>query len=218
MGLQLCFEREGYMTLALEDSTKERLDCAGVLISDAPAKPYTDDERATIRDWVSRGGTFICTAGFDRSSASQPLLEDFGLFIGALPGEPAPEPEGWFKSHYHNLPNYVRFWAAWPLDQRAIAGQPDPEAIATGGDGKPVIYKRNFGKGKVVLVGDSEFAMNKNVEREGGQPFENMRENADFWHWFIEYLNDTEHPWTPADPTTQPTTQNTASTESEVTR
>ena len=38
-----------------------------------------------------------------------------------------------------------------------------------------------------------------NLEREGGQPFEGMRENADFWRWLLDYLND-QPPWTPPRP------------------
>ena len=45
-----------------------------------------------------------------------------------------------------------------------------------------------MGRGKAVVVADTEFALNVNLEREGGQPFEGMRENADFWRWLLSPL------------------------------
>jgi hypothetical protein len=58
---------------------------------------------------------------------------------------------------------------------------------------------RRIGKGKVVVVGDTAFAMNKNLEIEGGQPFEGMRENPHFWRWLLTYLRDRPR-WVPPDP------------------
>jgi hypothetical protein len=42
-----------------------------------------------------------------------------------------------------------------------------------------------------------------NLEREGGQPFEGMRENADFWRWLLSYLAD-EPVWPPPKPAPAP--------------
>jgi hypothetical protein len=47
----------------------------------------------------------------------------------------------------------------------------------------------------VILVGDSEFATNANLEHEGGEPFEGLRENADFWRWLISYYVRGEKDW-----------------------
>jgi len=116
-----------------------------------------------------------------------------------LRGAIAPEPLGYFKVPYLTG-IYVRFHAAWPI--RCI----DPKSVvaANGRDELPVIIWRSEGKGKVVLIGDSEFATNQNLENEGGQPFEGMRENADFWRWLISYYirgeKDWWHPTPPAPP------------------
>ena len=75
----------------------------------------------------------------------------------------------------------------------------DPKArvIAYGHDNVPAIIMRYFGQGKVIVIGDTGFAMNKNLEQENGQPFENMRENADFWRWLITVLRNQEESWIP---------------------
>ena len=68
--------------------------------------------------------------------------------------------------------------------------------IAYGRDNQPVIIVRKIGAGKAVLIGDTCFAMNKNLEWESGEPFEGLRENADFWRWFLTVLRD-EPMWLP---------------------
>jgi len=126
---------------------------------------------------------------------------------GALP----PEPLGFFKVPYlSGLNAYVRFHAAWPI--RSI--DPRSAVAVVGRDELPLIIWRSVGKGKVVLIGDSEFATNQNLENEGGQPFEGLRENADFWRWFISYyLRGESPPWFPSlvpAPTTAPATPSPA--------
>ena len=83
-----------------------------------------------------------------------------------------------------------------PRDPKAPHDQRDPT----------VIVMRRVGKGKMVVIADSEFATNQNLEREGGEPFEGMRENADFWRWLITYLNEQPvwRPPKPAPPATAP--------------
>ena len=70
------------------------------------------------------------------------------------------------------------------------------KVIAYGRGNKPIIVLRDVGDGKVVVIGDTGFAMNKNLERKDGRPFEGMRENADFWRWFITRLTDRPQ-WIP---------------------
>jgi hypothetical protein len=205
MGLALCWERSGHIVLGLPELSEERLKHAAVYISLAPAQAFTDDERRIIHDWVNDGGILICAAGWDRRQGLEQLLADFGLYIGAKPGQRAPEPLGWFKSPYVENGDYkghVRFWAAWPV----LSADPGAQPIAYGGGDKPVILVQSIGNkgGKVALIGDTDFALNKNLEREGGQPFEDMRENADFWRWFIDELRTGKHEWMPTAPATQP--------------
>jgi hypothetical protein len=54
-------------------------------------------------------------------------------------------------------------------------------------------------KGRVIVVGDSLFATNQNLENEGGEPFEGLHENADFWRWLLTRLRG-EPDWVPPAP------------------
>jgi hypothetical protein len=155
-------------------------------------------------------------AGYDTSEASRPLLTDFGLqigeeFVGAGADVPEPQPMGHHKVPYLDTGKYrahVRFHAAWPV----AINEPDPKrreksVIANGWRDQPVIRMVEIGKGKVVVVGDTGFAMNKNLEHEGGQPFVGMRENADFWRWLLSRLLSTprnQPMWIPQEPASAP--------------
>jgi hypothetical protein len=166
------------------------LDGADLLVVVAPARPYKAREIEAIKRFVQQGGLLIVTVGYDRVGPSRSLLKAFGFYIGADPSyQQEPPALGHFKSPYLRSETnmaYVRFHAAWPI------GCTDPNArvIAYGAEARPVIMLRRFGAGKVAVVGDTGFAMCKNLENEDGSPFEGMRENADFWRWFITILRD----------------------------
>ena len=195
-GLALTLMRNDYLTLSLGELTSERLKRAGLLISIAPGREFSRRERVVVRDFVTGGGILIVTAGYERAGPVQSLLAEFGFSIGS-PRRDGPEPVamGHFKSPYLRSGEqraYVRYHAAWPVSCDAQGAR----VVAYGHDNLPVIILRRVGRGLVVVVGDTCFAMNKNLENEGGQPFEGLRENADFWRWLLAQLREQEM-WIP---------------------
>jgi hypothetical protein len=211
MGLAMTLIRNGFLTLNLPELTAERLKRAGLLISVAPSEAFSRSERRIIREFVEKGGIFICTVGYPESGPSRPLLADFGFYVGgAKAGDGVaadqPIPLGHFKSPYLKSGDYmahVRFYAGWPIECTA----PDAKPIAYGPKNSTLIIERRVGDGAVVVVGDTGFAMNKNLEREGGEPFDGMRENADFWRWLLPRLRN-QPPWIPTQPIIEaPTTK-----------
>ena len=75
--------------------------------------------------------------------------------------------------------------------------RPQPARVIAYGNGNhPSILKRVVGKGSFVVVADSGFILNKNLEVESGEEFEGKRENAEFWHWFLTDLRG-EEAWIP---------------------
>jgi hypothetical protein len=217
MGLEYTLMRSGFLTLSLSDFQAEALQRAAVFISIAPSRPFSADERAAVQRFVENGGVFIVTAGYDQGEAVAPLLADFGLRVGDPAGPNAePRPLGHFKSPYINNQgrmHYVRFHAAWPVAaEKSVPGprggrlepaQPVALGVRAPGNEVPVILMRPWGKGKVFVIGDTGFAMNKNLEHVDGSPFEGMRENADFWRWFLgQYAG--RPPWMPPGPEAKP--------------
>jgi hypothetical protein len=189
-GLALTLMRNGYLTLALPELAPERLARAGLLISIAPSRAFSPGETEAVKAFVTNGGLFIATVGYDEAGPSRPLLKAFGLRVG-MPQSESLEPEalGHFKSPYMEGDGkrvYVRFHAAWPV----ACSDPNAHVFAYGRDNRPVMVMRRLGKGKVLLVGDTCFAMNKNLENENGAAFEGLRENADFWRWLLTILRD----------------------------
>ena len=202
MGLGLTLMRNGFVTLRLREMTAESLQRAGLLVSVAPLRAFSAAERRMIREFVSGGGVFIITVGYDERGPSESLLKDFGFAIGR-PEEQREVPEevkpfGHFKSRYHDTGQYVvyvRFHAAWPV----TCEHEDAQVVAYGAGNVPVGLMRGVGEGKIVVIGDSGFAMNKNLEHEDGSPFEGQRENADFWRWFLTFLRH-QPLWIPPKP------------------
>ncbi len=210
MGLHLVLLRENYLALTLPEITRDRLSKAGLMILCAPTGRYTPQERAIIRDWVVGGGHLIVTAGYDRFAPVKELLADYNLTVGLNPLEQErpvlePWPLGFFKSPFLRTEEdmfHVRFhaaWAVWTTDVNLADpryfGAAEPRVLAYGGGDVPVIIMRSVGQGKVVLIGDSNFATNENLENIDGQPFEGMRENAEFWRFLIGELRGPK--WTP---------------------
>jgi hypothetical protein len=103
-------------------------------------------------------------------------------------GEPVPlghfKAPFFFGGDYHA---FVRFFAGWPVEcddanQLRVSGI---EALDL-----PLIVLRRYRQGLVVVVGDTAFAQNRNLENRDGSPFEGMRENAVFWRWLLAMLRD----------------------------
>ncbi len=195
-GLALTLMRNGYLTLALPELTSERLERAGLLVMIAPSRSFARAEVEAVKSFVDRGGILIITAGHDEVGPIEPLLSAFDLRVGLTHDKSLePEPMGHFKAPYLESESrrvYVRFHAAWPV----ACDDPAAHVMAYGKGNRPVMVMRRFGTGKVLLIGDTCFAMNKNLEWENGAPFEGLRENADFWRWLLTVLRD-QPMWVP---------------------
>jgi len=195
-GLALTLMRDGYVTLSLREVSARRLEGAALLVSIAPSREFSQSELVVVRDFIARGGIFIIMAGYDSPSASHALLSEFGFAIGTSDaGAGEPEPMGHFKSPYLKSEDrqvYVRFHAGWPVTCK----DPQAQVIAYGRDNVPIILVRRVDAGKVAVIGDACFASDQNLESEDGQPVEGLRENADFWRWFIGHLRGGP-PWLP---------------------
>lgn len=202
MGLVMNLMRNGYLTLYTPEISFDRLERAALLVSVAPQKPFNRSEIRAIRRFMENGGVFILTAGYDCCEASRGILREFGFWVGRrTEDDPEPEPMGHFKSPYihnkdENYMAHVRFHAGWPVG----CDSPNAQVIAYGRGNKPIILMRPVGRGRMIVVGDTCFAMNKNLEWESGEPFEGMRENADFWRWLVSYLRDPSRQWVPPKP------------------
>jgi hypothetical protein len=202
MGLKLTLMRNGYLPLLLSDFSAEALDRAGVLIAIAPARAYSAAERQVVKDFVHRGGLFLCMAGAEHAGPIQPLLNEFGFHVPLCPrpvgDRSEAKPMGRFRGMYltgQNDQDYhaeLLVYTGWPIQ----FPRETTSLLVKGVDGVPVMACARFGKGKVLVIGDTCFAMNKNLEYVTGDPFEGRYDNAHFWRWLFTYLNDQPQ-WVP---------------------
>jgi len=198
-GLRQTLNRNGYLALELPAFTRARLLRAGVLISIAPARAFSVPDRQLVREFVEQGGVFISTVGYEERQPSATLWAELGFGWGASstnrPNAREPQPLGHTSAPYLDAGGYLcqmDFRAAWPV---AVIAE-EAHVIARGVDGLPIAAWRRIGKGKVLVIGDSGFALNQNLERRDGGPIEGQRRNAHFWRWLITVLRD-EPAWIP---------------------
>ena len=182
--------RNGYLPLLLDTVDGERLDRAGLLISIAPGRAFSANECEATAAYVRRGGTLISMVGAESIEASRDLLDAFSLSVSPAPTPPSDmsretEPLGCFSQCFAEQGDrkaYVQFYAGWPV------GGADADPLVKWSGGKfsnsqsvhehPIVVNKREGGGLVVLIGDSGFAMNKNMGFELGS----VPENVDFGH------------------------------------
>jgi hypothetical protein len=216
-GLSLNLMRNGYLPLLMPQLTAERLEGAGLFVSVAPARTFTPAECRTLREFVERGGILICTVGAEESAASTPLLAEFGLRVPPSPvptgvDSVEPEPFGRTRALYLNVDlaeddSYqvgMRLHAGWPVESldgaaEIIAYGRNQLRVVNSDTELPAVLQRRMGAGVVVLIGDSGFALNKNLEYIGGEPFAGGYENAHFWRWLLTRLAEQPE-WVPPRP------------------
>jgi hypothetical protein len=116
----------------------------------APAKSFTPSELVAYDEFVRRGGELFVCVGYEDDSGCSPLLQHFGFKLRNLPlGLLKPDADD----------GKIYFPGAWPV----VAEGGDAEVLCKAGE-YSLIVRRRCGRGKVVLVGDSAFFLNRNLE------------------------------------------------------
>jgi len=174
LGLALNLMRNGYLPFSLGSFDERRLDQAKLLILIAPSSPFEKHEINEIRDFVERGGIVMITVGWEEREASVSLLASFGFSLDYLP-------LAQFISIIPYANQKVKFFEAWPV----LSTDEKGEVIAAYQQ-FPVVMKKSYGKGQVVLIGDSSFFWNVNLEMEESYTSENIQ----FLQWLLESLKN----------------------------
>lgn len=172
-GLTAHLWRHGFLPIGftgrVQDATA--LDSVRVYATVAPAFSFTTAERRVLSDFVAAGGLLMIATGYEERRGAEALLGEFGLAIG-------PTPLGSAPAATTRLPGQtVRMRAAWPVLDSKNRGQVWVECW----DYPIVIYDRS-GRGGVLVVGDSRFLCD--VQLESSQGF--MEANINFLRAAIE--------------------------------
>ena len=201
-GLELNLMRNGYLPIRIAELTDDQLQRAGMLISIAPARPYSARQRSAIRRFLNGGGIWVCMVGADRAGPLNQALAEYDLRVPPSPlpvGEkgydPTPSPHVYRRRAYFDLPEgpaCVVLYSAWPVECSAEGAQ----VLVENENGQPVAVSVPVGEGMIVLIGDSDFAINHNLENDAGLMIEPVQENTAFWRWLIAKVRDRQE-WVP---------------------
>ncbi len=151
-GLQFNLMRNGYSTHLMRRFSPELLLDSEVLVIIAPSMPFSRGEMETIDEFMERGGLLILSTGYEEKDRSEPLLERLGVGIENVP-----------LAHFdvEVFGRTVTFAEAWPLAVSA------PEAVAVAYHPEypePVMVFVPRGRGGALVIGDSQFLLNANLE------------------------------------------------------
>ena len=100
--------------------------------------------------FVEQGGTLLIAAGWEEGKASAPLLESAGLYLDNIPLGPVNLNKGDYE---------VSFKEAWPVyyeDRRT-------DVVIQQWD-YPIVVVQGYGEGRIIVIGDSYFLLNENLE------------------------------------------------------
>jgi hypothetical protein len=197
-GLCKNFMRNNRIPLYLDGIS--HLEEGSILVIIAPIKNYSSRETAKVLSFVQNGGLLILSAGEPEKDAIKSLLSAFEMDIGATPLGPVP----WIIETHGQVPqisqeNLDTYWHEPKFIEAYPVGSSSPytahASLTYLGQTYNLIVSKQYGRGMVVLIGDSRFLLNENLEysldpaRLGKPAF------AAMWAGNIELLKDIIAKW-----------------------
>jgi hypothetical protein len=196
-GLTLNLFRNGFLPQILQkDNGISDIRKGSVAIIIAPNEDYTAKEALKIKEFVEAGGLLILCAGHKSAGPMDLILKSFGLGIGDLPlgsfpwieethatgGQAIVSPEN-LRRYWHK----PKFMEAYPV---LADGEYKPIAwMRYNGVAYNLIIEKRVGRGNVILIGDSRFLLNENLEHlSQGAGKENREQYQLQWLGNIEIL------------------------------
>lgn len=157
LALPVNMMRYGYQTHFLHNLDDGLLDKAGVLAVVAPRRTFSEEEAEQLARWVETGGTLLIAAGAEEEGPVRHLLRRFDLTFRAVPLGSVPATSEIGEAYTSE---------AWPLE--ALPGSPplsESEVLLSWRD-YPIAVRLRQGQGQVVVIADSNFFCNFNLEHE----------------------------------------------------
>ena len=150
-GLRNNLLRNGFFPRLLREFDSDKLMQAKLLVLIAPTQPFSNNEIKMLNSFVENGGKILISVGWEEVEASLPLLKNFRLNIDSVP-------LGWCQSDYKK--SKIQFHEAWPV----VFNKTDDINVVTNPLDFPAIVKKKYGDGSVILIADSYFLLNENLE------------------------------------------------------
>jgi hypothetical protein len=153
-GFQLNLARNGYFLMIRDAFPYRDLEGGAKLLTLlAPTRRYSQKEIDAVERFVTDGGRLLVSVGFEELDASRDLLARFGLDVANIP-------LGQFQAPIEGDTLEVLFHEGWPVrfDQAA------PTEVLVSSWDYPVAIRRTVGNGEIVLIGDTSFFHDVNLE------------------------------------------------------
>lgn len=151
-------EGQRYLPLILKEFSKEKISHSKILVLIAPTAPFTNDEVDIIEHFVSQGGLLILSVGYIDKEGSSLLLETFDFDILSIPLGPVP-----YIEYSQSEPRFVD---SWPISLNGLLT--NDSTILYSAEFNETSYSlivfRKYGLGGVLLISDSQFLLDKNLE------------------------------------------------------
>lgn len=154
--------RSDYLPFVHQRFSLPALKVSKVFVKIAPAKPLSDNERRLIDAYLQQGGLVVWAAGYEEKEGSGEFLRRYDLDLDNVPLGPVPKDQ---------TDRGLYFNKAWPI---IFTDSSHVEVLCTAW-GYPVIIAKKIGKGRLVLIGDSEFLLARNLEGASRPREENLR-------------------------------------------
>jgi len=148
-GLLLNLIRDGFFPIVADEFPAHALERADVFVTIAPMRAYDGGERAALRRFLERGGRAIVAVGWEDYDGARSFLADHEFAVLDVP-----------LSHFRTgeRPEDLVFRNAWalrpPADGRVLVSQ----------WGHPVVASRRVGRGELIVIGDTTWYWNRNLE------------------------------------------------------
>lgn len=143
--------RHDLMPVTQNDWNRELLDEAALLFLNAPQRPFSAAQRRDVMQFMERGGVVLMSCGYPHYGNARSLLEPLGIEVLNIPLGRS------FDRLAFGRP--IHLFSAWPLRlHRADA------VVLAMSDNWPLIVEVPVGQGRLVLIPDSEFFHNINLE------------------------------------------------------
>lgn len=148
-GLMLNLMRDGFFPIVSETFPEDQLEKADVAVLLAPQRGYSTAERRVLRRFVERGGRLLVCVGHEELDGARELLRDYGLGVRDLP-----------LAHFRTGPDKsdLVFLEGWSVESPANA------RVLVRQWGQPVVASLPVGRGTIVLIGDTRYLLNRNLE------------------------------------------------------
>lgn len=150
-GLRNNLLRNGFFPKILSEFEMDKLMQAKLIVFIAPTQSFSKKEVKILNNFVKNGGKILISVGWEEMDASIPILEHFGLEIDNVP-------LGLCQSDYKKTK--VQFHEAWPV----IFDQANNIEVVSNTLGFPAIVSKRYGEGSIILIADSYFLLNENLE------------------------------------------------------